>query len=267
MTNVFLMACFLLINVTYAQDLPKNNYHGFETKEKMIRNLEENNVSKEKILLLVEKTENNEPWDIDKQECIDSIPKDFYVFDPKEGSQERYYRFDDGSFVKISNEMLQEVELNIDNKTEQFLSRNMEKNIASSIFLDLKNNGVSPSSVEHGTGYAHYYDFKVSHSVGAMYAEMYVEFYNIQNGNDEIISSGCYGPNAYGFGTLGQMPTIDIVRNKEDSARNRWALANANWYVNHRIDTMWGGSDLSGTYYLWLGVGNDRYVVSPRLPY
>ncbi|KXG74647.1 hypothetical protein [Thermotalea metallivorans] len=126
---------------------------------------------------------------------------------------------------------------------------------------------IIPNGVEIGTGYAWYYDYKVSLRIGTMYASMITEFVIVNGGDDYLIPSGFYGPTATGFGELGQMPTIEIVREQENSSMSRWALANSNWYVNYPISTPWGGSTLSGTKYLWLGVGNNTYRVSDTLPY
>lgn len=263
---VFVLIAFIIIGPVSAKEW-QNDYHGFSSKEEMVKNLRENFVPQDKIDLLIKKSENNEPWDIDKKECLNNIPEEFYSFNPQDGSQTRYYRFDDGSFIKISNQLLDDMELNISNKTEQFLTRKVGYYEATRIIDNMKSNQYELQGVEHGTGYAHFYDFKVSHRVGAMYADMIVEFYTIQNGNDEIIPSGCFSPNAYGFGSLEQMPTIEVVRRKEDSSRRQWALVNSHWFTKYRLDTEWGGSDLSGTHYLWLAVGNDTYRVAPSLPY
>lgn len=278
---IIMMSIFIIPNSTFAYEKNKQYAPGFSTKADLIKFLKENQVPKEKQEGLLNKIENNQVWDANNPEKQKSIPESFYIFDPKDGSQVRYYRFEDGSFIKIDNTLNEVIEIDGSEKSNKRLKEKVkDKNLLNKILSNQPNQAnesksISISSgsefttygVSSGTGYSHYYDYKVSMWAGSMYASMITEFVVVNGGNDYLIPSGFYGPTASGFGELGQMPTIEIVRTTEDSSRSRWAIANSHWYVNYPISTPWGGSTASGTKYLWIGVGNNTYRVSDRLPY
>ncbi|MGG0813045.1 hypothetical protein ABE142_10230 [Paenibacillus alvei] len=240
---LMMFSLFLIPNASFAK--AENSFYadGFKTKEDLIHYFQDNHVSNNEQKLLINKVENNQLWDVNNPEKLKEVPEDFYIFDPKNGSEKRYYRFEDGSFIKIET------------------TQNNSKEINSS------EESLALRGVESGTGYSHYYDYKVELTKGGMYASMVTEFVLVNGGNDYLIPSGFFEPRATGFGELGQMPSIQIVRENEDSSLSRWALANSNWYVNYPISTPWGGSSLSGTKYLWIGVGNNSFKVSDSTPY
>lgn len=276
-----LMSIFLVSNSAFAYSQNKPYVSGFDTKADLVKFLKENQVPKEKQEILIKKVENDELWDANNLEKRKSIPESFYIFDPKDGSQVRYYRFEDGSFIKINTTLNEVITIDGSEKSNKLLREKIEdKDLLSKILSNQRSKSNEPGNISipsgselttygviSGSGYAHYYDFKVSFSQGLLYASMYTEFVLVNGGNDYLIPGGFYGPVAYGFGSLGQMPEIEIVRQTEDSSMSRWALADSHWYVNYDISTPWGGSTVCGTKYLWIGVGNNTYEVSDRLPY
>ena len=278
---IIMLSLFILPNGVFADKSNEQYAPGFDTKGELVKFLKENQVSEEKQEVLIDKLAKNQLWDSYKPEKRDAIPKNFYNFDPKDGSQTRYYRFEDGSFIKIENILNDSIEIDGSEKNNKFLREKIkDEELLNKIFShnpkksnELENIQI-PSAremttygVSYGTGYAWYYDFKVSKTVGTMYASMYTEFVLVNGGDDYIVTSGVYGPQVSGFGELGQMPTVEVVRQQEDSYFSRRAIANSHWYVNYPISTPWGGSTAAGTYYLWIGVGSNTYSVSDTLPY
>ena len=239
----------------------------FETKEMLIQYLGDNGVSVEHQKILIDKLENHQLWDVYDPEKMKLVPEDFHIFDPLNGSDTRYHRFDDGSFLKIEAILNEKVEIN-DNKNNLEMLRNRisDDKILTEIENTLTNTANSRTVVNYPT-HSWFYDYKVSYAVGTMYASMITEFVVMLNGNSYLIPSGFFGADADGFGALGQRPAIEIVRQTEDRNNSRWALANAHWFVNHPINTPWGGITTAGMHYLWLGVGNGTFRVSSMLPY
>jgi hypothetical protein len=261
-------------NVTFAKSNNSFYTNEFKSKGDLIQYLNENQVSKDDQKVLIEKLEKNQIWDVNNPEKRKDVPEDFYIFNPQMGSGDRYYRFNDGSFIKISVTQNHAIKIDGSEESKKALREHIkDENLLNKMESDVvqKNStngsGISPQGVEYGSGYAWYYDFKVEMTVGTQYASMITEFCLVQGGDDYLIPSGFMQPYVSGFGELGQMPTIQITRANEDSTNSRWALANSNWYCNYPISTPWGGSTLSGTKYLWIGVGSDSYRVSDRLPY
>ncbi|MCL2320997.1 MAG: hypothetical protein FWC47_02695 [Oscillospiraceae bacterium] len=259
----FLTLTFCLLSM---QPVFAENVTNLENKAEIIQYLNENGVSIEQQKTLIDKLENNQLWDASNPDKLSLVPENFYVFDPKTSDGIRYYRFEDGSFIKIEATPNAKIELNGTEESNQKLKEKVT-NPEALAMLQAQNNPRT-RGYQTGTGYAWYYDYRVSYFVGVtMGASMYTEFVLVNGGNDYLVPTGFYGPTASGFGELGQMPTIQIVRQTEDSSTSRWAIANSNWYVNYPISTPWGGSTVAGTKYLWIGVGSDTFKVSDSLPY
>lgn len=275
------VACLCLISLILCMSLTSyasenNRYGSFSSKQELEDYLAINRVDQKDIQNLIDKAEKGIPWDSGNEQELAKVPESFFVFDPLDGSEVRYFRFNDGSFIKIETIQNEAIDLDGSIETRTFLeSKFADKEVVEELIEsigkskqevdDSADNGTR--GVDHGTGYAWYYDHKVSYSNGICYAHMYTEFVIVQSQPDYITPSGFYGAHVSGFGELGQFPTFDFIRTKEDVEAGRWALANLHWYTNHPISTPWGGISGSATYYLWLGVGSNKYRVSPTLPY
>ncbi|WP_425449271.1 hypothetical protein [Dethiothermospora halolimnae] len=271
--------CMFLSLFTFpANVLAQNESYasGFETKEELIKFLNENGVPKSKQQILINKVEDNEKWDCYDREKLKFIPSSFYVFNPHDGSQTRYYRFEDGSFVKVETQLQDKIKIDGTKKSKDLLKKKIkDKKLLNKILLQNSkitesNNSDMPISTygyESGSGYAYYWDWKISKRVGSQSAWFYAEFCNVDKGADYIEPSGCYGGEVRGFGKISDKE-ITVTREKEDTYRSRFALARLSWTANYDISTPWGGGSIGGgTFSLYLGVGNDTFYVNDRLPY
>ena len=233
--------------------------------------LKSNDVPPQKIESLLEKHNTGVLWDCQEEGKLKMVPESFYIFDPSQGSETRYFRFEDGSFIKIQAEQLESKEIFGDSKSFEFLqskgfsAKDSNEIIESAKLATKKSSEIGTKGVDHGTGYVWYYDHKVSYTSVGQYAEMYVDFVINQYAADKINS--CKWPTVRGFGQLNGYPITQVDRPVEDTQMGRWALGSTTWVTNYSISTPWGGSTASGTYYLWLGVGNNSYRVGPSLPY
>lgn len=264
------LAAVLLISTQVSFSQENANTKRDLSSKKVEKFLTDHDVPTQKMKVLLNKYDKGELWDCQKAEKLQMVPESFYIFDPFEGSETRFFRFEDGSFIKIQSEQLEEQEISGDSKSLEFLeSKGFDNKSASEIVESVKSmRGSSDNEtngVEHGSGYAWYYDHKVSYTSFGQYAEMYADFVISQHTADSIKS--CYWPTVRGFGQLNGYPKTTVERATEDIQRGKWALAATTWVTNYSISTPWGGSTGSGTYYLWLGVGNNKYRVGPTLPY
>ncbi|WP_158661053.1 hypothetical protein [Bacillus kwashiorkori] len=79
-----------------------NFYSGdFSSEKELISYLDTNQVPLDKINLLIYKSNNGIIWDCNDPEKQKQIPSSFYEFQVDEYT-EKYFRFEDGSFIKIS---------------------------------------------------------------------------------------------------------------------------------------------------------------------
>ncbi|RCX18519.1 hypothetical protein DFP94_10651 [Fontibacillus phaseoli] len=217
---------------------------------------EDNNIPAEKQTILLSKVENNELWDAYKPESLSLLPDDFYSFNFFDGSQTKYYRFDDGSFMSVGVEVggSQLVKGDHANKGDSSL--------------------ISPlGSWNHGD-YIDVWDYKVSKAVGTASAYYYADFEVGLPGTRKSRITNLYGANASGFGVTGT-PSTEIVREYEDPGRSRSALARSYWYSQANLSFSWeygvvgGGAEttIGTTCSLWLGVINGQIFVDSRVPY
>lgn len=126
---------------------------------------------------------------------------------------------------------------------------------------------IRPMGYQAGSGYAWYWDWHIYKQVGWHSAWFYAEFVIINGGPDYIVPSGLHSPGVSGFGQISD-PTLICVREREEPAISRYALAEMRWVTNIDLDTPWGGATVKGsTCYLFLGVGGDHYYVDNELPY
>lgn len=213
----------------------------------------DNNVPEEKQSILLEKVEKNELWDAYKPESLDQLPDDFYAFNYFDGSQTKYIRFDDGSFISVS---VQEGGSKLVTSNDQELL------------------GISPrGSWNHGD-YIDVWDYKVSKAVGTASASYYADFEIGLPGYRVSKITNLYGANASGFGVTGT-PTTEIVRQYEDATKSRSALARSYWFSQANLSFSWeygvagGGMEttVGTTCSLWLAVVGGQVFVDSKLPY
>ncbi|MCT4619080.1 MAG: hypothetical protein N4A62_06800 [Marinisporobacter sp.] len=278
-----LFSMFISSNSVFAQRGNTEYAPGFKTKGNLIEYLRENQVPNNKQSILINKIENNQKWDCYNQKKLNLIPKDFYKFDPTDGSQTRYYRFNDGSFVKVEAVLENKIRIDGSKKSNALLKRKIKNKTDLNEVLSLKsknsNNHLSnfgytlPESTlttygyESGSGYSWYWDWRIAKTVGAQSAYFFAEWVNVVDGPDYLIPSGCFSGNVTGFGEV-NYKTVIVEREKEDERRHRYALVRQDWTANYAIDTPWGGGSIAGgTFSLWLGVGNDSYYIDDDVPY
>lgn len=201
---------------------------------------QENFIPKEKQALLKEKIEKNKLWDAYKPEMQKLVPSEFFVFDPKLGDQEKYYRFPDGSFISVS--------------TEAGTNSRIQP--------------LGSSTDEYGTTY---WDIKITKRVGTASAYVYADFFlgNYSKGYKSKIFN-LYGANASGFGVT-ETPNTEIVREVEDIEKSRSALARSYWFSQANLNFSWEGNGIDTsvgtTCSLWLGAIKGNLYVDTKLPY
>lgn len=169
-----ILSCFVFSSamsfVTFANNHQSNG--GFATREDLIQYLDENGVSLERQEILINKLEKNQDWDVYNPEKIKLIPEDFYIFDPTEGSQTRYYRFEDGSFIKIESIQNDCIDINgTDENMKKLRNKVNDQEILYKIESEL-DEYLKLRGVSTGSGYAHYYDHRISYYMGTMSADM-----------------------------------------------------------------------------------------------
>lgn len=210
----------------------------------------ENNVPLDKQETLIKKVKNNEPWDAYKPESLKQIPNDFYSFDPSKGDQEKYYRFEDGSFVKLA----------------------VEGGTSKLVYSNTKQSGsIGTNGSWSGATGTEYWDIKISKSVGtAVSAQFYADFFVGLPGFGVSKITNIYSPDATGFG-VSETPKTSIIRSTEDTLRSRAALAESHWFSNVKLNFSWSGigtdTNIGDTCYLYLAVVNGSVYVDTKLPY
>ncbi|SMF89832.1 hypothetical protein SAMN05661091_4799 [Paenibacillus uliginis N3/975] len=195
----------------------------------------EHDVPEEHQNVLLKKISKDELWDAYKLELVQQIPADYYEFDPLEGEQSRYYRFEDGSFVMISIE---------------FGSAGEVAPASEGVKLD----GV-----------------KIRKRVGTAEALVCADLFIADNGygtSAQILR--LYDASLDGFDEPHQIST-EIVRESEDTNRHRSALARSFWTVQGDQNISWSASQ-EGTLpevplSLWIGVLDGKIYVNSKLPY
>ncbi|MHA0857786.1 hypothetical protein [Paenibacillus sp. CMAA1364] len=243
---VFLMSLVLLfssLGVVSASDVQATDVNGVQGID-LNQYFEDNQVPEEKQVLLMEKVKNNELWDAYKPEMQQQIPSDFYAFTPELGDQEKYYRFTDGSFVKISTEV---------GTTSKDQGR------------------IQPygsSTDQYGVTY---WDYKTEKVVGLIRSHVYADFFLafLGNGYKSKIFR-LYGAEAHGF-SLEDNPSTEIIRPNEDLEKGRSALARSYWFSKSNLSFSWGktgvNTSIGASCSLWLGAINGSLYVDSVLPY
>lgn len=200
--------------------------------------LSKNNIPSDKQKILLDKFNNGDPWDCYKKENLDSIPKDFYEFKIEDMEQERYYRFEDRSFVKVATSK------NPD--SHRRVKRDSQTGSFGSDFLD----------------------WKIEHQVGLQEAFFYADFWVARPGFDPSSIKKFFGTNVSGFG-MDTSPAFEEVRKTEELGRSP-AAVRMNWMTKIQISGSWklvgGQLPIGSVCELWLTVGHGTYKVATRYP-
>lgn len=254
-----------------------NNNYAFKNQGQVVKLLTENQVPKDKQRILLDKLKNNQLWDCYDEQKNKQIPLDFYKFDPASGSTTRIYRFEDGSFKKITTELVDKTKIDKSKESISKLTAKIkDKTALDKILTDASKtnlNGtlqntpvINPDGMIGGSGYSWYYDYKICLQKGYEIAWFYADFCIVQEGPDSLNINDFWYPYVDGFGSLDVYPFFTLVRSTEDVNLSRYAMMNMSWITNYNISTPWGGSTVGGVKYLWFAVGNNSYYYLDYVP-
>lgn len=185
----------------------KNDFNENETREF----LEENGVPNDKIDVLLEKLENDELWDCYKKENLKDLPKDFNTLDLNEEGSVKYYRFEDGSFIK--NEFIK----NEDSTYEEIKPGDI--------------NLLGTSSSSFGTQYT---DYTIKKTQGSITAQFKADFWRARYGYGASEITNAYSGKVKGNYTDGTYDLED-ARPKEDLVYHLPAKENLIFPVTHSV--------------------------------
>lgn len=205
----------------------------------------EHNVPEDKQLILLEKLENGIAWDCDNPAILKNMPQDMNELDLANGETEKYFRFEDGSFVKIAFESID------------------------------SNNSRAIQTDSFGTLYTNH---KVSRIVGSLKASYIINAYIPKSGagriytmeNSDKMYNDPYGADVNGFG-LQNDPQLKVVRDIENTTSKQAALVDLAWRVSSTVSAGWNGNGVSipvgGTAHLYTAIRSGKMYVSPTLPF
>jgi len=188
-------------------------------------------------------TENNSInlSDAEKPEALEEVP-DYYkslsLEEIESGINEKIYTYPDGSTFEISIE---------DKNQNQILSR-------------------AVSNTAYGSRYTnHQFTFRR----GTQVASMRIDGYLARQGYGSSKIENAFGGSTSGFGTTGANQ-LKIIRNTEDTALSRSALAELKWSVGGNVGGSWGylsGSIPKGsTCFMYVALIKGQVKVSDRMP-
>ena len=260
MASVFLGTSFNTSMVKADQNI--KNIKSFETKEQYTEFFNENNVPKDKQTVLLEKLNKDILWDAYNPEKVEEIPESFNTFsidDPLDNV--RYYRFEDGSFIKIKTTPSEE-------------TKQMRKAEEVPALMALSGGMVVNSVVSDSFG-AQYTDHMVEKWVGTAHAgfrsTFYIARYDVSNFN----GGPSWDQYATGLGCSGA-PMIQNVRDREEIASpyNRAAMRRIYWQASMSVSVGWKTKDITlgatitigTTMSLYLALVNHSYYVDSQLP-
>ena len=231
-----------------------NLYGEFNSKDELTDYLIQHDVPESKIGGLLDKVDNNIPWDCYLEEKVSMIPDSFSEFDVNTDIKEKYFRFEDGSFIEVS--------VGGGDKIENYKNITKERSAITDSF---------------GTLYTNH---RVSKFVGTTSASFVANFYVARTGPSQIYtyanSAGLYNSpydaNASGFG-LTAPPSIELIREVEKN--NQAALCRLTWFNQVTVSAEWsavyvgGGTSLpiGSTCNLYLALINNKMYVDSKLPF
>lgn len=220
----------------------------------LVQLFDENNVPENKRGILTEKLEDGVLWDCYDAEKAKLVPEDFSSIDIGEGTREKSYRFEDGSFMSISV-----------GPTE---NSKVEKNV-----LPLTEEGVPDTAGMYGNTYVNY---AVRRELGGQQASFIANFfvsdyntsmiYTSENSNG--VYNSPYGERVWGFGDVLQ-PRMITIRERESYGQA--ALHRMTWITKKTVTGSWGGVggsvNVGGTCDLYLALINSKIHISSVLPF
>lgn len=227
---------------------------------------DENSVPKEKQSILREKVEKNILWDCYETEKINNIPEDFSYFDINNKSKEKYYRFEDGSFIKIS---VNSGEVKNIKTKDDLIKYNIEPG-----------NRIMPRKVVSDSFGSLYTNHKIQRSVGLTSAYFYANFYvsnpyyggfsRIYTDTDGIGYNSPFGLGASGFGLDGN-PNGQLIRAVEDRNSSQAAMFRMYWFNKKTVSGSWAGisgnAPIGSTCNLYLALIRGNMYVDSKLPF
>lgn len=257
-----LLACIMMMSsVVFAKQKDREiNFGEFENEEGVKQYLEESNVPKEKLDFLIEKLENGILWDCYNEEKLNEVPSDFNCFDISTSIKEKYFRFEDGSFIKISVGGGEEIE-----------NYYPEANVVQ----PLSDGTVSINSDSFGVLFVNH---KVEKQVGLTIAYFYANFYVARYGASIIYtnenSNGDYnspfGEGVAGFG-VGANPSKEMIRDYENTSTSQAAMFRLYWFNTVTISGAWKGIGgtipVGSTCNLYLALVNNHMYIDSNLPF
>lgn len=261
MASIFLGTSFSTSMVKAESNI--KNIKSFETKEQYTEFFNENKVPKDKQNVLLEKLDKDILWDAYNPEKVGEIPESFNTFsidDPVDNV--RYYRFEDGSFIKIKTTASEE--------TKQM--RKAEEAPAQTL---LSGDIVANSVVSDSFG-AQYTDHMVEKWVGTAHAgfrsTFYIARYDVSNFN----GNPSWDQYATGLGCSGTPSIQTGTRDREEVAfpNNRAAIRRIYWQSTASVSVSWKTKDITlgttipvgTTMSLYLALVNHSYYVDSELP-
>ncbi|QAT41113.1 hypothetical protein [Clostridium sp. JN-9] len=260
--SIFLATPFST-SIVKAEDNIKN-IKTFETKEQYIQFFDQNNVPKEKQKVLLDKLDKNILWDAYNPDKVKEIPASFNTFDIDDPLDNiRYYRFEDGSFIKI--------ETKASEKTKE-LRKNQENQKQKYSF----SGEIRPLSVISDSFGAQYTDHMVTKTIGTnIVAGFRSTFYISRYDTSRFNGGPSWDQFASGLGCNGA-PSIQNIRDVEEIAApyNRAAMRKIYWQANANLNVAWPTKGITlgatipvgTTMSLYLALVNHSYYVDSVLP-
>jgi len=260
--TVLCLMVVMCFNFASFADTSTPNYGGFATEKELVSYLSDNNVPKNKIKSLVEKSLNDIQWDCYKEEKLALLPADFYEFDLASNIGEKYFRFEDGSFTKVyvgGGEVI---------KNYREVSQFDKSNLLS---------GLNRAAVSDSFGTL-YKNHRIERIVGTTRAYFIANFYVPRPGygssiiyttdNSNNMYNSPYGEGISGFGVTGH-PEKEMIRDVEYNGQA--ALFRLYWFNQIEVSGGWDGfgasAAIGSTCNLYLALVNNKVYIASSLPF
>lgn len=256
-TNYTVSSAKIHERISLEENKLNDNYGDFSNKQDVINYLLEKKVPIDKIDGLMYKLDNNIPWDCMLKEKTDIIPEEFYEFDVNTIEKQKYFRFNDGSFINILVGGGEEIK----NYRPKF-EYNSSKSIVSDSFGTL------------------YKNHKVYKSIGLTNAYFYANFYVARTGastiytydNSDGMYNSPYGEVVGGFGVT-ENPNKEMIRDVEYNGQA--ALFRMYWFNQIEVSSEWsvgigsvgGSAPIGSTCNLYLALIKNKMYVDSKLPF
>lgn len=240
-----------------------NDFGGFKSESDLINYLKDNGVPSDKQEILSNKLKDGIIWDCYNAEKVKQIPKSFSWFDAPDKIQEKYFRFEDGSFIKVS-------------VGGGKIIKNFNPNHHQS--------GIGIKSVTLDQFGALYVNRKISKTIGRTNAYFYANFYLARPGfgpskiytskNSNGRYNSPFGEGITGFGVTAN-PTKDMIREVENTSNSQAALFRLLWFNQVTVSSGWtafGASigataPIGSTCNLYLALINGNLYIDSKLPF